>query len=75
MAVLEKDVDADTEAFNQVMKAYGLPKGTELEKKERSRAHPAGTKRGSPYPMKVARECLDVLELCVGLLLTAIPTP
>ena len=64
MAVLEKDVDADTEAFNQVMKAYGLPKGTELEKKERSRAIQQALKGVALHPMKVARECLDVLELC-----------
>lgn len=64
MAVLEKDVDADTEAFNQVMKAYGLPKGTELEKKERSRAIQQALKGAALNPMKVARECLDVLELC-----------
>ena len=64
MAVLEKDVDADTEAFNQVMKAYGLPKGTELEKKERSRAIQQALKGAALHPMKVARECLDVLELC-----------
>jgi len=64
MAVLEKDVDADTEAFNQVMKAYGLPKGTEQEKEERSRAIQQALKGAALQPMKVARECLDVLELC-----------
>jgi len=63
-AVLEQDVDADTEAFNQVMKAYGLPKGTELEKEERSRAIQQALKGAALQPMKVARECLDVLELC-----------
>ena len=63
MAVLEKDVDADTEAFNQVMKAYGLPKGTEQEKEERSRAIQQALKGAALHPMKVAKECLDVLEL------------
>lgn len=63
MAVLEKDVDADTEAFNQVMKAYGLPKGTEQEKEERSRAIQEALKGAALHPMKVARECLDVLQL------------
>ena len=64
MAVLEKDVDADTEAFNQVMKAYGLPKGTEQEKEERSQAIQEALKGAALQPLKVAKECLAVLELC-----------
>lgn len=64
MAVLEKDVDADTEAFNKVMDAYRLPKQTEEDKKERSQAIQEALQGAALHPMKVARQCLDVLQLC-----------
>jgi formiminotetrahydrofolate cyclodeaminase len=64
MAVLEKDVDADTEAFNKVMDAYRMPKQTEEDKKERSQAIQEALQGAALHPMKVARQCLDVLQLC-----------
>lgn len=64
MAVLEEAVDADTEAFNKVMDAYRLPKQTEEEKKKRSQAIQQALQGAALHPMKVARQCLDVLRLC-----------
>ena len=37
-------VDEDTRAFNQIMNAFGLPKGTDQEKKNRTDAIQAATK-------------------------------
>ncbi|HBG23344.1 MAG TPA: methenyltetrahydrofolate cyclohydrolase [Peptococcaceae bacterium] len=64
MAVLERDVDADTEAFNKVMDAYRLPKQTAAEKEKRSQVIQQALQGAALHPMKVARECLDVLRLC-----------
>lgn len=64
MADLQKDVDQDTEAFQQVMEAYGLPKQTEQEREARSRAIQQALQGAALHPMKVARECLDVMRLC-----------
>jgi glutamate formiminotransferase/formiminotetrahydrofolate cyclodeaminase len=41
---LVKLVDADTKAFNQIMYAFGLPKGNDEEKKARANAIQDATK-------------------------------
>lgn len=64
MGALEKDVDADTEVFKRVMDAYGLPKQTDQEKLKRTRAIQLALKEATFHPMRVARECIDVLKLC-----------
>lgn len=63
-AALEKDVDADTEAFNKVMDAYRLPKQTAAEKDKRSQAIQQALQGAALHPLQVARECLEVLRLC-----------
>lgn len=64
MTCLEGDVDADTEAFNRVMDAYRLPKETEQEKGKRSQAIQQALQGAALHPLKVARQCLDVMRLC-----------
>ena len=56
-------IDEDTEAFNQVMAAYRLPKGTDEEKQARSQAIQEALKGAATLPMNVARLCLEVLAL------------
>jgi glutamate formiminotransferase/formiminotetrahydrofolate cyclodeaminase len=46
-------VDQDTAAFNKVMDAFGLPKGSDDEKKARSAAIESATKYAAEIPLKV----------------------
>ncbi|MEO0405488.1 MAG: cyclodeaminase/cyclohydrolase family protein, partial [Bacteroidota bacterium] len=48
-------VDEDTQAFNKIMDAFGLPKGTEEEKKARKEAIQSATKYAIEIPLEVAR--------------------
>ncbi len=56
-------VDEDTNAFNDVMKAFKLPKGTDEEKAARSAAIQSGYKKAIDTPMDTALKCLELLEL------------
>ncbi len=62
-------VDRDTEAFNGVMAAFKMPKGTDEEKMARSAAIQAGYQEAVHSPLGIAKECLEVLRLaesCLG---------
>ncbi len=61
---LEADVDADTAAFNRVMDAFRLPKGSDQDKEVRSQAIQQALQGAATHPLKVAQRCLQVLELC-----------
>lgn len=50
---LLKLVDLDTLAFNQIMSAFGLPKGSDTEKAARSAAIQAATKNAMEVPFQV----------------------
>lgn len=65
---LTKRIDLDTEAFNDVMKAFKMPKGTEEEKQARKDAIQAGYKEAVQSPMEIATECLNVLRLAEQIL-------
>lgn len=67
-ARLSRCVDADTEAFNQVMAAYKLPKGTDEEKETRSAAIQDAMTGAARLPLKVAADCLAVQKLAVRVL-------
>jgi formiminotetrahydrofolate cyclodeaminase len=60
---LDELVDRDAAAFNSVMAAFKLPKGTEEEKTARSAAIQTGYKEAAEIPMETARACLEVLEV------------
>ena len=60
-------VDEDTQAFNQVMAAFKMPKQTQAEKSLRSDAIQTGFKHASRIPLTVADHCLDVLELALSI--------
>ena len=58
-------VDADTHAFNAIMAAFGLPKGTPEEKAARRRAIQEATKTAIEVPfsvMEVASSSLEVIR-------------
>lgn len=56
-------VDKDTEAFNKVMEAYGLPKESEEQKVLRSAAIQSATKEAALVPLEVMKHCIDALAL------------
>jgi glutamate formiminotransferase/formiminotetrahydrofolate cyclodeaminase len=56
-------VDRDTEAFNRVMDAFGLPKGTEAEKAARKRAIQEATLRAAEVPLEVMRVALGSMDV------------
>ncbi|MCL5039091.1 MAG: cyclodeaminase/cyclohydrolase family protein [Firmicutes bacterium] len=60
---LQAGIDEDVQAFNPVSAAYGMPKGTEEEKKARSAAIQEALKKAAGVPLEVAKLALDVLEL------------
>ena len=61
-------IDLDTEAFNEVMAGFKLPKDTDAEKVARTSAIQQGYKSAIQSPQGIARECLEVLQLAERLL-------
>lgn len=60
-------VDADTAAFNAIMAAFALPKGTDAEKAARSAAIQAATRRAIEVPFRVMQLACDALPLAVAM--------
>lgn len=60
---LLKLVDADTKAFNQIMNAFGLPKGTAEEKTFRQQAINEATKFAIEIPYRVMEVAFESLTL------------
>ena len=56
-------IDKDTEAFNKVMEAYGLPKETNDQKALRNAAIQEGTKEAALVPLEVMKHVIDALAL------------
>src|SRR5213596_20952 len=56
-------VDEDTNAFNKVMDAFGLPKGSDEEKKARTAAIEEATKYATEVPLKVMETASKSYEL------------
>jgi glutamate formiminotransferase/formiminotetrahydrofolate cyclodeaminase len=61
-------VDEDTNSFNKIMEAFGLPKDSEAEKAARSAAIQAATQYATEIPlrtMRVAYSAFDLIEAMV----------
>ncbi|MBK9162522.1 MAG: glutamate formimidoyltransferase [Acidobacteria bacterium] len=56
-------VDEDTESFNRVMAAFGLPKGTEEEKAARSEAIQEATRYATEVPFRTMERAFDSFEV------------
>jgi len=56
-------IDADIAAFDGLMSAYRLPKGTEAEKAQRAAAIQASLVAATQTPLDCARACADVIKL------------
>ncbi len=56
-------VDEDTNAFNKIMDAFGLPKGSDEEKRARKQAIQDATKYATEVPLKVVEVSYKSMEV------------
>jgi formiminotetrahydrofolate cyclodeaminase len=56
-------IDLDSEAYNQVILSYKMPKNNEAEAKTRTRAIQAALKHAAEVPLRVASETLKLMTL------------
>lgn len=56
-------VDEDTNSFNKVMDAFGLPKATDEEKAARTAAIQAATKYATEIPLRTMERAFDAFEI------------
>ncbi len=62
---LIKLIDKDTEAFNDVMKAFKMPKETEEQKEKRKQAIQKGYKTAAKVPLETAKTCEKILDIAM----------
>lgn len=60
---LTKLIDQDTDAFNALMAAFGLPRATDQEKAERKVAIQAATKHATEIPLRVMQVAHDSMQV------------
>jgi methenyltetrahydrofolate cyclohydrolase len=60
---LTADVDRDSESYTRVLKAFQMPKATDAEKAERSRAVQEAFKQAALVPLGVARDAVAIMDL------------
>lgn len=70
---LLKMVDADTEAFNKIMAAFGFPKGTDAEKAQRKEAIQQATKHAIEVPLRVMQLAYQSMEIIKAMAETGNP--
>jgi len=56
-------IDEDTNAFNKIMAAFGLPKGTEAEMAQRKQAIQDATKEAIEIPFTVMQRAFESMEV------------
>jgi len=56
-------IDEDTEAFNDVIKAFKMPKETKDQKEIRKQAIQQGYKTAAQVPLKTAKTCEKILDI------------
>jgi glutamate formiminotransferase/formiminotetrahydrofolate cyclodeaminase len=69
---LLKMVDEDTNAFNKIMDAFGLPKGSDEEKAARSQAIQDATKYAIEIPLQTMKLCCDSMEVMLEMAKTGL---
>jgi len=60
---LIRAIDKDSDAYNDVLIAFKLPKGTDQEQTNRKQAIKEALKKAALVPLDVAREAFKVIEL------------
>jgi len=58
-------IDRDTEAFNDVVKAFKMPKDTEKQKETRRKAIQEGYKTAAKVPLETAQTCEKILDIAL----------
>ena len=66
-------VDEDTEAFNRIMAAFGMPKNTEEDKRLRSEAIQRATLFAAQVPLETMKTSFKAFELCKAMAETGNP--
>ena len=66
-------VDEDTEAFNRIMAAFGMPKNTDEEKQLRTDAIQAATLFATEVPLETMKTSYKVFEVCRQMVTTGNP--
>ncbi len=66
-------VDEDTEAFNRIMAAFGMPKSTEEDKALRSEAIQKATLFATEVPLETMKASVRVFEVCRQMVQTGNP--
>jgi formiminotetrahydrofolate cyclodeaminase len=62
-AELIRAIEEDVVAFNSVMDAYGLPRGTDEEKAKRAASIQAALKDATLAPLRAVKACFEVIRL------------
>src|SRR6056297_2308623 len=70
---LLKLVDEDTNAFNKIMDAFGLPKKTDKDKAARAQAIKDATRYAIEVPLKTMRICYESMEVMKAMVETGNP--
>jgi glutamate formiminotransferase/formiminotetrahydrofolate cyclodeaminase len=66
-------VDEDTNAFNRIMDAFGLPKGSEQEKAARTEAIQQATRYAIEIPFRVMKKSFESMEILKAMAETGNP--
>ncbi len=66
-------IDEDTRAFNRIMDAFALPKGTEEEKEARHQAVQEATRYAIEIPFRVMKKSFESLEIIKAMAETGNP--
>jgi len=60
---LIKLIDEDTNAFNDVIKAFKMPKDLDIQKEKRKKAIQEGYKKAAKVPLETAKLCEEIIDL------------
>ena len=66
-------VDEDTQAFNRIMAAFGMPKKTDEDKAARSAAIQDATLYATQVPLRTMKESFKAFEICKQMALEGNP--
>lgn len=58
-------IDEDTSAFNDVIKAFKMPKDTDEQKEKRKKAIQEGYKKAAKVPLETAKFCEEIIDISI----------
>ncbi len=67
-------VDADTDAFNELMDAFRLPSGSDEEKQQKDAAVQAATLRAIEVPFRVMEVALESMDVALAMVSEGMPS-